>query len=33
MNDQPVIDSYHQTDLRLTRSALHSTYSGRYRTG
>lgn len=24
MNDQPVIDSYHQTDLRLTRSALHS---------
>ncbi|MCV6589635.1 MAG: erythrose-4-phosphate dehydrogenase [Marinobacterium sp.] len=24
MNDQPVIDSYHQTDLRLTRSALQS---------
>lgn len=24
MNDQPVIDSYHRTDLRLTRSALHS---------
>lgn len=24
MNDQPVIDSYHQTNLRLTRSALHS---------
>ncbi len=24
MNDQPVIDSYHHTDLRLTRSALHS---------
>lgn len=24
MNDQPVIDSYHQTDLRLTRSAMHS---------
>ena len=24
MNDQPVIDSYHQSDLRLTRSALHS---------
>ncbi|ALM51099.1 type I glyceraldehyde-3-phosphate dehydrogenase [Halomonas huangheensis] len=24
MNDQPVIDAYHQTDLRLTRSALHS---------
>jgi len=24
MNDQPVIDSYHGTDLRLTRSALHS---------
>jgi D-erythrose 4-phosphate dehydrogenase len=24
MNDQPVIDSYHHTNLRLTRSALHS---------
>ncbi|WP_067515680.1 type I glyceraldehyde-3-phosphate dehydrogenase [Endozoicomonas ascidiicola] len=24
MNDQPVIDAYHQNDLRLTRSALHS---------
>lgn len=24
MNDQPVIDAYHQTDLRLTRSAIHS---------
>ncbi|WP_281646767.1 glyceraldehyde 3-phosphate dehydrogenase NAD-binding domain-containing protein [Parendozoicomonas sp. Alg238-R29] len=24
MNDQPVIDAYHQSDLRLTRSALHS---------
>ena len=24
MNDQPVIDAYHQTDLRLTRSALQS---------
>lgn len=24
MNDQPVIDSYHKTNLRLTRSALHS---------
>jgi len=24
MNDQPVIDCYHQTDLRLTRSAMHS---------
>jgi len=24
MNDQPVIDRYHHTDLRLTRSALHS---------
>ncbi|GGK64120.1 type I glyceraldehyde-3-phosphate dehydrogenase [Amphritea balenae] len=24
MNDQPVIDSYHQTDLRLTRSSMHS---------
>jgi D-erythrose 4-phosphate dehydrogenase len=24
MNDQPVIDCYHQTNLRLTRSALHS---------
>lgn len=24
MNDQPVIDSYHQTNLRLTRSAMHS---------
>ncbi len=24
MNDQPVIDSYHQTDLRLTRSAIQS---------
>jgi len=24
MNDQPVIDSYHQTNLRLTRSALQS---------
>jgi D-erythrose 4-phosphate dehydrogenase len=24
MNDQPIIDSYHQTNLRLTRSALHS---------
>lgn len=24
MNDQPVIDSYNQTDLRLTRSAMHS---------
>jgi len=24
MNDQPVIDSYHQTDLRLTRSAMSS---------
>ncbi|MCD8512215.1 MAG: erythrose-4-phosphate dehydrogenase [Nitrincola sp.] len=24
MNDQPVIDSYHRTDLRLTRSALQS---------
>lgn len=24
MNDQPVIDRYHQTNLRLTRSALHS---------
>ncbi|MCE8031387.1 erythrose-4-phosphate dehydrogenase [Halomonas daqingensis] len=24
MNDQPVIDAYHQTDLRLTRSAMHS---------
>lgn len=24
MNDQPVIDSYHRTNLRLTRSALHS---------
>ncbi|MDO6562992.1 glyceraldehyde 3-phosphate dehydrogenase NAD-binding domain-containing protein [Amphritea sp. 1_MG-2023] len=24
MNDQPVIDSYHQTDLRLTRSAMNS---------
>lgn len=24
MNDQPVIDTYHHTDLRLTRSALHS---------
>lgn len=24
MNDQPVIDSYHNTDLRLTRSAMHS---------
>ncbi len=24
MNDQPVIDRYHNTDLRLTRSALHS---------
>ena len=23
-NDQPIIDSYHGTDLRLTRSALHS---------
>lgn len=24
MNDQPVIDSYHHTNLRLTRSAMHS---------
>lgn len=24
MNDQPVIDAYHHTDLRLTRSAMHS---------
>ncbi len=24
MNDQPVIDAYHQTDMRLTRSALQS---------
>ncbi len=24
MNDQPVIDAYHRTDLRLTRSALQS---------
>ncbi|XUO87120.1 glyceraldehyde 3-phosphate dehydrogenase NAD-binding domain-containing protein [Halomonas sp. KM072] len=24
MNDQPVIDAYHQTDLRLTRSAMQS---------
>ncbi|SOB78070.1 erythrose 4-phosphate dehydrogenase [Marinobacter sp. LV10R510-11A] len=24
MNDQPVIDAYHQQDLRLTRSALHN---------
>jgi len=24
MNDQPVIDTYHHTNLRLTRSALHS---------
>ena len=24
MNDQPVIDNYHHTDLRLTRSAMHS---------
>ncbi|APE30623.1 erythrose-4-phosphate dehydrogenase [Halomonas aestuarii] len=24
MNDQPVIDAYQQTDLRLTRSAMHS---------
>lgn len=24
MNDQPVIDRYHQNDLRLTRSAMHS---------
>lgn len=24
MNDQPVIDAYHHSDLRLTRSALHS---------
>ncbi len=24
MNDQPVIDACHQSDLRLTRSALHS---------
>ncbi len=24
MNDQPIIDSYHQTDLRLTRSAMQS---------
>lgn len=24
MNDQPIIDSYHRTNLRLTRSALHS---------
>jgi D-erythrose 4-phosphate dehydrogenase len=24
MNDQPIIDSYHNTNLRLTRSALHS---------
>ncbi len=24
MNDQPIIDSYHQTNLRLTRSAMHS---------
>lgn len=24
MNDQPVIDSYHNTNLRLTRSAMHS---------
>ncbi|SDO46465.1 type I glyceraldehyde-3-phosphate dehydrogenase [Vreelandella arcis] len=24
MNDQPIIDAYHQTDLRLTRSAMHS---------
>ncbi|MFK0572108.1 type I glyceraldehyde-3-phosphate dehydrogenase [Endozoicomonas sp.] len=24
MNDQPVIDAYHQNNLRLTRSALHS---------
>ncbi|MCI0509639.1 D-erythrose 4-phosphate dehydrogenase [Chromohalobacter marismortui] len=24
MNDQPVIDAYHKTDLRLTRSAMHS---------
>lgn len=24
MNDQPVIDSYHRTDLRLARSAMHS---------
>ena len=24
MNDQPVIDAYHKSDLRLTRSALHS---------
>lgn len=24
MNDQPVIDAWHQNDLRLTRSALHS---------
>lgn len=24
MNDQPIIDSFHQTNLRLTRSALHS---------
>lgn len=24
MNDQPVIDRYHQSDLRLTRSAMHS---------
>ncbi len=24
MNDQPVIDAYHKSDLRLTRSAMHS---------
>ncbi|EPC00245.1 glyceraldehyde-3-phosphate dehydrogenase [Litchfieldella anticariensis FP35 = DSM 16096] len=24
MNDQPVIDAYHRSDLRLTRSAMHS---------
>lgn len=24
MNDQPLIDAYHQTDLRLTRSGMHS---------
>jgi glyceraldehyde-3-phosphate dehydrogenase/erythrose-4-phosphate dehydrogenase len=24
MNDQPVLDAYHHTDLRKTRSAMHS---------
>ena len=31
MNDQPVLDAYHHTDLRKTRAASHSIIPDRYR--